>query len=765
MSAARVRLLLLLAAVAVALAIVFPTIVLFKPWTFGVGPRVLSSLWPSLLFVAASLAFGAFLVSNLSVRGLQHDAFWSLSFASGALAFTLAVGWLAWAQWLTNISLILPILFLAVGARASLARLQAVPPSFQLSGNTLLLMFGGVGVCLLFFQIFSPDGINYDAGWYHLRAAERYAMAGGFMRTPEGDQLLALPLLSSWLYTWGFLQPLAFEEKIRTCMMMELAVVLGTFALIPAMVRRFVPSLTVSETQTSWVAFLLFPSLFIYDTGIMCGGDHIVAFWAVASFLVWFDARQSTRVSQWVLLGFLLTGLLAKYTSLFFLAAFVPVMGIDTVMRHLKTGRALKPLLWAAAVTLTLSMPYWLRNLVWYHNPAYPLLSSVFKSDPWTSDVAAQLLNFQDSPWSNEGSWQHRLVETVKALFNYQTKPYTWGDFVSDQPIFGFSYFVSLCAVPFLQNERRRLLLFAFITHVGIMIWFNTHQHHMRYLSVLMPLMAASAAATACAAQRRWPVVAKAVVALVITLHLVLYADVPFRKTHRMAGGESTVGLGANYLLNKGPPSGRLALFQPFSVLAPNAKVLLHGIIPPLGLPRQSVTDIIGLQFGISYSLNRTLNGVLSEVRKMGVSHLLWTSAVEQTDSIAGEALFQGLAAQTTERVSFNGFTAGELPLVAKEFSKPLLYVGCAQNPLMQTGLYRLEDLSKPAPPREYPWPQPALQKMLNEGADWKSLVPEASVVVVETECGLTLEDAAFTHSAEQVGLPRRLRYYVRAIE
>jgi hypothetical protein len=748
-------------AVAAALYWIAAQVLTAEQWAAGIGPQVFESIRYACLFVGASLSGGAFIVSKLTLQKKEYDGFWPMSFATGALAFSLCLGWLGWLGFLHGTQIALPLAFIALGMPTLIERFPLPGPIEISRWQIPLFMFGGICVALILFQVLSPDNVNYDAQWYHLRAAERHAMAGKFVRTPEGDQLLSLPQLSSWLYTWAFLHNATIDQNVRLALMMELSVYLGTVALIPAFVRRLIPTASRGETAAAGVTLFLFPSIFIYDTGIMGGSDHIVAFWALSAMVCWFDARQSRSFASWVFFGLHATGFLAKYSSLYLLTGLIPVVLVDVFWRAQKrdAGRTFRLLAATASVALALTAPYWLRNIVWYHNPVYPLAHSVFPSTPWNSDAQAWLANYQDSVWGNNGSWQSRFLETVKAFYNYQTKPYTWDDFVAGQAVFGFSYFASLCVLVFLREHKRRLFLMAALIHIGIAVWFNTHQHHMRYLTVLMPLMAASASAVGVSFVSSSPRLGRLAIFCVFAAHVVLYADVPFRKTHRMAGRESTVGIGTNYIANHGPKSSRLSTYAPFDMLPPEAVVLIHGVVPPLGFPRRTVSDAVGFQFGINYSEWGSAAEIAKQLRFMGVTHLAWANSVEQADSIGGEALFQFFANQTTEQIAIAGFTVGELPTETIESGDSLLFVGC-DAPLFETGLYSLKSLFPPVPPANYPWPK-VPHESVPSGQDWRVLLPKASFVAIEPTCG-SVEDTNFKLVVDQASLPVRIRHFIR---
>jgi hypothetical protein len=748
-------------AVCIGLYLVMPFI---GSWT-----TVRQSAWASLFgagtlavaFVGASLSCGAAVIRRLTPAVI--DGFWPIAFATGAGLFALSTGFAAWFQWLGPVFFVAqPVLFFCVGLPTVVRELSLRPiqPKPWSLGALTVLGAGCVGIILTVIQSVSSDSFNYDAGWYHLRAAERYALAGGMVRVNEGDLLLTLPQTASWLYTWAFCWPgVLSDDRVRLSLMLECCTVLGTLALIPPLVRVLMPSLPPMATRLSWVSFFLFPSLFIYDTGIMGGADHVVSLFGISAVLVWFVVRRFTSIGPWVLFGIHVACLLAKYSSLYVLIPLGLVVAIDW-FRGWKEGLRWAPVI-AGLCAILLTSPYWLRNVAWYHNPVYPVASRVFPSTPWNPDAEAWMLNTQESTqWSLNGIPSSRVRITLKAFFTHVTELNTWGDMTNNQPILGAAYFLSLFVLPFIP-ARRRLALIAFIVHGGIVVWYNTHQHQMRYLTVLFGPMSAAASVTAIWLWREGWLLGRGAVALTVAYHLVVYGDVPFRKTHRMAGNQSIVGLFTNWVERGGQGrSARLASWEALGdQLPPTAKPLVHGIFPHLGLRRQSVTDVTGLQFGINYGRWGSQNEILRQLKKMGVTHIIQNPGSEQSDSVSGEALFQGLATQLVEAKSVSGFNMGELPETARELRGGILYVGCAN--LFETGLYTIESLKVPVVPWYHPWPKVEPVERAPSG-NWQSLLGKASYVAMEIDCNGAPPGPEFTHMSDQVGFPRRLRHFVR---
>ena len=106
-----------------------------------------------------------------------------------------------------------PALLLAVGARWTFADLRRawrhlraglrrsrVPPSLPYIGA---LLFGALGLAIVYLSILTPDNVAFDSRTYHLPIAEHFAAWGRIGKFPEGWYAGVLPHLASWLYTPG----------------------------------------------------------------------------------------------------------------------------------------------------------------------------------------------------------------------------------------------------------------------------------------------------------------------------------------------------------------------------------------------------------------------------------------------------------------------------------------------------------------------------------------------------------------------------------
>ena len=120
-----------------------------------------------------------------------------------------------------------------------------------------------------------PLGFTFDARWYHMTIAQRYALSGKVWPFPEkGYWNAAWPHLFSYQYTWAFLAPLpVLFDRLELCAHLEVMTFLMTLAQVPVVVRRL------RARTRAWGCrpgslFLLFPGIYLYDGNLNVGADH-----------------------------------------------------------------------------------------------------------------------------------------------------------------------------------------------------------------------------------------------------------------------------------------------------------------------------------------------------------------------------------------------------------------------------------------------------------------------------------------------------------
>ena len=416
---------------------------------------------------------------------------------------------------------------------------QRAPPGLP---SYIVMAFGLLGLGMLYFLILTPENTAYDARWMHLVVAEDYVASGGVRRFPEGYLFAAAPHFGSFIYAWAFVLPGGvLFDRIVLAAHLEFAVFLWVTLLgIPAMVRRLVPR---ANPRLVWAARFLFPGVFLYDSSLTGGADHLGAMYCAPVLLLLLRAWRNLSPRYCFLLASMLAGsVITKYTVAFMLAPVpIVVVGVRMLMLAWQSLRGrVEPTLrrhWylgplaAIVAGVAVSSPHWLRNLVWYGDPLYPLLHKHFGARPWAGDASYvyQWMYSDFQLWAPSRDWKG-FVETLKALFTFSFIPNDWPAFHGKVPVFGSLFTLLIASLPFLRRTRRLWLLVGWV-HISIFIWYWTH-HQDRYLQAIMPFMAAVTAGAMVLIwhQARW--VVRGALGALVGLQVVWGGDVYFLPTH-----------------------------------------------------------------------------------------------------------------------------------------------------------------------------------------------------------------------------------------
>ena len=660
-------------------------------------------LWPYAAFAVATLLW---LASCLSVghAALRLLPALPLRFRE-RLLFDLAVGVLIFGEGLFLLGVcgllhppffyLYPLALGALGARGlarDLARagrhFRAARARSQRRPSLLLsaaFAFGTLAFAVVYLSIMVPENAAFDARSYHLPIAEHYATWGRIGRFPEGWFAGALPHLASWLYTWPFtLRTVNLFGHVELAAHLELALFVATVLATPLLVESLLPG---RRARGSWALFFLFPGLFLYDSSLGLAADHVLAFWAaplaiaLGKFL-----RQPDDRGRGMLAGLMLAGAaLTKYQSMYLL---VPAgLAIFLVaLRALWRGRGrARALTGPAVLTLTFlvaTAPHWLANVVWHHNPVYPLLRGVFPSRPMVAGWPGTTL---DPGFEPTGTLFERLRETAASMFTFSFVPHDWPIFHRDIPVFGFLFTLTL-PILLLEPQAGRARALAAATLLGVFIWYWTY-HQDRYLQSLLPWMVAC---TAVALKLAWSagLGARIGACLLVALQLAWGNDVPWLPTHAMIGEVPAVR--AIRLLSstfRGDVRSRYEFDTGFDALdkdlPKNAYVVLHEEYLRLGLNRRAIQDSFRLQAGIDYRQLARPDRVHDVLKSMGATHLVWgrTASPNREIPISGELAFFGYALRYGEdRHSVGGFEVARLPSVRPPPRGPgmVAYIGCS---------------------------------------------------------------------------------------
>ncbi len=531
-----VALVLVLLAAAISFAIFLNRQFGIQHWLFW---RFAAYWFGSLAWLLSCLLLGYELLGRIFGPTLGKLEQLTLGLATGVLCFGLAIFFLGLIHALNVVTfLALPLAFAAVGQRRAFHDFQRfsrrvwhgrVPTVSLTTLPVVALAILALGV--LYFQILSPEAYSFDVRWYHIPMAQRYALSGKVARFQEGFWPAAFPHLLSYIYAWAFLAPrtLLFD-RVELCAHIEFVLFLATLAQIPVLVRRLAPRAPASLT---WVVLLLFPGIYIYDLNLHAGADHAAGFWALPIALsfwrAWrtFNARNAGLFSAMVSAAFL-----TKYTAVPLivgpaLALTAKAVWLCAARRDRATASALGTLL---GMALLLTAPHWLKNLLWYGDPMYPMLYKHLSVRPTLPELASRLAVLEAT--GRPGSLTiDGLGEAAKATLTYSFVPNNWEFLYGTWPVFGSLFTLSIPCLPFVRGARRVVWLYA-VTMLAVFIWYLI-SHYDRYLMAVLPWMAGAAATVfALVWSAGW--LARGALLLLICIQVAWGGDAPFIRTHNI---------------------------------------------------------------------------------------------------------------------------------------------------------------------------------------------------------------------------------------
>ena len=399
--------------------------------------------------------------------------------------------------------------------------------------------------------------------------------------------------------------------------------------------------------------------------------DHILAFWAVPIVLAVRRVHRTMSVAHACLFGALLgAAALTKYQALALVAgpSLFFAVGLARALLAAPAGSRLRILRAPAAVLVAMvavTSMHWLKNLIWYGDPFYPILRAHFHARPWVEGVDMEPVQHV-TWWTPQGTLAEKLKETFLAVFTFAFVPHDWMPFHGKVPVFGFLFTGVSVLLPFIRGARR-LLMLAGWTLLGIFLWYWTY-HQDRYLQSLLPWMAVVTAVFLIVAWRSGLAIRAAVVTLVAA-QMIWGADSYFFPTHAMLGTTPlklvSDLIATGYTKNL---TNRLeyadALTTVAKVVPRGATVLLHERHLRLGIGAKLVTDSPGSQGGIVYDHLGSPQAIYRLLKNYGVTHVLWaTGSSMELDRYSNDLVFFDFAVNHTQRpVEVAGFTLAAMP-------------------------------------------------------------------------------------------------------
>ncbi len=747
-------------AMALALALFLQQVNRHYPLTKWLFWRYAGYWLASLCFATGCLSTGRLVVRAVLGRDRALPILEDVvtSFAAGVYVFFLATSVAGLAGLLgAPLFFALPTLMVAVGIRPLAKDLASLGQKLRASAHhktprswtsVLPWLFGLVGLAMVYVAVLTPENTAFDARWQHIALAEHYAAEGAMRRFPEGWYVGASPHLASVLYTWAFLLPRgALFDHVELAAHLEFTTFVFTLVGIEALFRLLVGSQR-GLARHAWAARFLFPGVWLYDSSLCLGADHVAALFAAPIFALTVRAFRQMSPRLCLLLALVMSGaMLTKYTGALVLVGF-PILALAlrtlvlAVRALLKRPDPIAPRFWLGPLTaigagLVFTAPHWAKNLVFYGDPLYPLLSSRLHAHPWTPDSADRFqYGFIEAQlWRPTRDWKG-LKESLGALFTFSFLPNDWPRFHGKVPVFGSLFTLGLGVLPFLRRARRVWALYAAV-HLGVFGWYWTH-HQDRYLQAIVPWMAAATAAVLALAWQEGRA-AKVGVTALIAAQIVWGADTFFIPAH---AHEGSVPKALSEFFAQGHKQnyeGRLDAFGSFQIigreLPKGSKLLVHEEHPHAGLGVPTVNDYAVNQGGISYGRMLSPLDVDALYRGYGVTHILWpTKQGAMDDTLASDLVFFHYVTRFAEGTKTVGpLTLARMPSKpppSERAPDPIAILSCKSG--FSAGLYHLPDLHVPAfGPRASKFPRPYRPSNKDDAA----LVAAASAVAVEPGC------------------------------
>jgi hypothetical protein len=643
----------------------------------------LGMLWGwALLFNVACLSFGQLvLVRGLKMVRLPALESAVLSMAIGVVGFVLAMyvgGALAWFTPVFAVSLPLVLLAVSAGDGAQLVRRLIAGAGIAAPRNPFVFVITAAGVVCVFvvyLGAMTPDALNYDSTWCHLTVAQDYARAGRIIPFPA-DYTKNVPQLASVIHTWGWLLP-GLDPPLRWMMALhdEFSLFLWTLAGIAAAVRRLTGDQSLRGT---WVAFFLFPIVFVYDNNLGGAADHICAFFAPPLLLATLRVSASFSRGNSALLGIVCAGAIAtKYQALYeIIGAAGVVFGfwIYQLFQHRMTESSsayalvpLRELLWSPAIVAGFAVlcasPHFIRQSVFHHNPVYPFMQGFFTRSTPTLPNADFLFKqtITDPRWRPQGTLWEKFVHGCKLFVQFSFEPHY--SFTRNVPAFGSLFTLLSPALIVVRNSR--LLIATVIASGALLLWGMLYNVD-RNLQIFMPLFVC---VTAALIVLIWRIGILARVGLIplLLFQIIWGGDAFFYSEHdRVRSAIDLIRSGY-----EGRASTRFAGYRSEYLaigraLPRDARLMIHTSHVNLGIDREVVLDWIGYQALISYDNVHTPRELFDYYHALGITHFLYETGRRLAGTKQEEVVWTAFITRYAESVaSFSGYRLLRMPASA----------------------------------------------------------------------------------------------------
>jgi hypothetical protein len=625
--------------------------------------------WELLLTVACA-AFGRFILHRVLRRSdMSALETLALGFPVGLVGFAFAMflaGYLGlYGPWL---AVILPLSMAATWFLTDPPRWQG---AIRLRPMPILVaIYGALCLGVMYLELLSPDALNYDSTWCHLVVAQDYAREGRIVPF-LANWTKNVPHMASIVQTWGFLVPgpWAVDHPVRWMIALhtEFTIFLWTLVGVSALVHY----LAGRRVALAWVAFFLFPSIFVYDSSIGGAADHFVALFAAPLVLAAARALRRLDPADCALVGILGAGAtMTKLQSVYMIAPIVALLACrwaQLAVRRVRAksdaldwkGLTLGPLVALGCFTV-LACPQAIENLVWFHNPLYPFMQRTFTHSTPTMPGAALMVDnlFADWHWQAPPQLSARVWDALKLVFTFSFEPHY--SFIGERPYFGF-LFTLLTPLVLLLPDARRIWLGLAVGMGALFMWGFTYRVD-RNLQTFLPVLVA---VTAAIIARAWDLGISARLGIVplIALQVAWGADLMFSGNDRLQEGVTLLKSGMDGRAGDRFDSYRRGFRDAGAAIPKDGLAVLHSSHLTLGINRRILLDWIGYQGLIDYRSFSTPRDAYDRFAALGVTHFLVSPGSRAADTKQEEVLFDSfLSLYAKHQTDAGGLAIYQMP-------------------------------------------------------------------------------------------------------
>jgi len=456
---------------------------------------LLGKAWHLALFAALWLA--AYFAGRALFRVLRlpGDLPPEVATAAGVVAFSvgafaLAAAHLAYAV----VAKVVVVAVLAAGAYPWFRRLRTEPGRLRRwlaelePGPAAWLFAAGVLTFPLALAAAEPP-IYWDALTYHLAVPFKYLSAHHFVYLPY-NVYASMPLGATMFYLWAMMW-----DGLTCANASYFVATLLAAAVVYRLARRWLP-----QFYAAAAAFLVYftPVFFVVMPGAHV--DHFLMLYVGAALFLYLAPREpgtAVGLPRAAAGGLFLGAALAvKYTAIYALGAFVPLLAYDLVRRRLRVREAALFL----AVAFLLVAPWLVKAYVERGNPVFPLFYDVLGGRDFTSAQAEALIEWQHGMGAGRAWYDYLLLPyriSVEADFDYKAFAGVYLPFLL--PL------AALAAVAFRRAGRVVAFGWAFF------ICWSLGPQQIRFLDGGLVALGVAAAGTLAAAEEGWGVRGRAV--------------------------------------------------------------------------------------------------------------------------------------------------------------------------------------------------------------------------------------------------------------